>query len=67
MRLPCSDTLMFLSLGTPSGVPPVGLLSNVNVVASPVPEPPTVLMLGLGGVCVAGIRLRRNRRLAGVA
>jgi Protein of unknown function (DUF642)/PEP-CTERM motif len=56
-----SDTLMFLSLGTPSGVPPVGMLSNVNVVASPVPEPSTMLMLGLGGVCIVGIRLRRQR------
>ena len=62
-----SDTLTFLSLGTPSGVPPVGILSNVNVVATaPVPEPSTMLMLGLGGVCIAGIRLRRNR-LAGAA
>ena len=56
-----TDTLTFLSLGTPSGVPPVGILSNVSVTAAPVPEPSTMLMLGFGGVCIVGIRLRRNR------
>ena len=56
-----SDTLTFLSLGSPSGVPPVGLLSNVNVVATSVPEPSTVMMLGLGGICMVGVKLRRNR------
>ena len=56
-----TDTLTFLSLGSPSGVPPVGMLSNVSVVAAPVPEPSTMLMLGLGAVCIVGIRLRRNR------
>ena len=54
-----SDTLTFLSLGNPSGVPPVGLLSNVDV--SPVPEPSTLVMLGLGGVWLVGVRLRRKQ------
>ena len=56
-----SDILTFLSLGSPAGVPPVGLLSNVNVVATSVPEPSTMLMLGLGGLCIVGVKLRRNR------
>ena len=54
-----TDTLTFLSLGTPNGVPPVGLLSNVDVNA--VPEPSTLVMLGLGGVWLVGVRLRRKR------
>ena len=55
-----SDTLTFLSLGSPAGVPPVGILSNVNVVATSVPEPSTMVMLGLGMAWIVGVKLRRN-------
>jgi hypothetical protein len=45
-----SQTLSFLALGTPNGLPPFSLLDGVAVNAAPVPEPFTIVgtMVGLG-------------------
>jgi hypothetical protein len=55
-----SETLSFLAIGTPNGVPPFTLLSDISV---PVPEPAawTLMIAGLGGL---GLALRNRRRTA---
>ena len=55
-----SQVLSFLSLGTPSGLPPVALLDSVSVQA--VPEPATWAMMLLGfGMVGAATRYRRRK------
>ena len=52
-----SEVLSFLAIGTPSGVPPFTLVSDISV---PVPEPATwtIMLLGIGAV--GGLARRRR-------
>ncbi len=56
-----TETLSFLSIGTPTGLPPVALLDGVSVTA--VPEPATwgLMLVGFG---VLGAFARRRRQAA---
>ncbi len=57
-----TQVLTFLSLGTPSGQPPVDFLSAVTVSAAP--EPGSMALIGGGLLSLAGlVRLRRKRSL----
>lgn len=57
-----SQVLTFLSLGTPSGQPPVDFLSAVSVTAAATPEPGSLVMIGGGLLSLAClIRYRRKR------
>ena len=53
-----TETLAFLAIGTPPGVPPFSLLDGVTMNA--VPEPST-LVAGVGLVALGGLLLRRRR------
>lgn len=55
-----SQTLSFLSIGTPRGLPPVAVLDGVSLTGGGVPEPASwaMMILGMGGL---GVVLRRNR------
>ncbi|MBN8808643.1 MAG: PEPxxWA-CTERM sorting domain-containing protein [Sphingomonas sp.] len=57
-----SQTLSFLSNGTPNGLPPVALLDNVSLTAA-VPEPASwaLMIVGFGAM---GYSLRRRRETA---
>jgi hypothetical protein len=57
-----TDTLSFLAVGTPTGKPPFSLLDGVSV--NPVPEPSTVVLMGIGLVGVGVVRMRRRARSA---
>jgi hypothetical protein len=60
-----SDLLSFLALGTPNGEPPFTLLDGVSIngiTNQVVPEPSSVMMLGLGLLGFGAIGLRRRRR-----
>jgi hypothetical protein len=54
-----SELLSFLSVGTPTGLPPIATLSNVSLVA--VPEPMSMSLLGAGLVGLGIARRRRNK------
>jgi hypothetical protein len=60
--------LNFLSVGTPTGLPPVALLTNVSVTRA-VPEPPVLALFGAGllglGWLTVSTRRRALRRQAG--
>jgi hypothetical protein len=63
-----TEVLTFLSLGTPSGQPPVDFLSDVQLSPTATPEPAALGMFGLGLVSLAALRMRRNRlRKSGAA
>lgn len=53
-----NQTLSFLSVGTPNGLPPIALLDNVSLT---VPEPATwaMMLVGFGGI---GAMIRRRRQ-----
>jgi hypothetical protein len=58
-----SETLSFLALGTPAGVPPFTLLDGVSATQqSPVPEPGSLALLGTGITAAAGFLRRRLRK-----
>jgi hypothetical protein len=52
-----SQVLSFLSVGTPSGLPPVALLDGVSLTAVPEPATWAVMLVGFGGV---GAMMRRR-------
>ena len=54
-----TETLSFLAVGTPGGVPPFSLLDGVTVVQV-TPEPSTLMLLGTGVLTTVGL-LRRRR------
>ncbi len=58
-----SELLKFLSVGTPSGEPPMALLDNVSLQGPGVPEPATWGLM-LVGVGLIGATLRRRRAAA---
>jgi hypothetical protein len=60
-----SETLTFLSIGTPSGVPPIVLLANVSLTAVPEPGAWTLLIVGMAGL--AGALWWRRRSVTAVA
>ncbi len=57
-----SELLSFLSIGTPSGLPPIALLADISLFAdsNAVPEPASWLLVGLG-LGIAGLVRRRHR------
>ena len=55
-----SEVLSFLSIGTPGGLPPFALLSDVSMVHN-VPEPPVLAMFG-GGLFGLGLLAMYARR-----
>ena len=60
-----SEVLSFLSVGTPSGLPPIATLDGVSIAAVPpvsaVPEPASLVLLGLPMIALA-TRWRRRRQ-----
>jgi hypothetical protein len=56
-----SEWLNFLSVGTPSSLPPMALLTNVSLVQAP--EPGALALLG-GGLIALGFALIQRRRAA---
>ena len=56
-----SEWLNFLSVGTPSSLPPMALLTNVSLVQAP--EPGALALLG-GGLLALGFALIQRRRAA---
>lgn len=56
-----SEVLTFLSVGTPSGAPPIGLLDGVSL-AQTAPEPSGIALLGSGVLGIIALRRRRRKR-----
>ncbi len=71
-----TETLSFLALGGPSGLPPFALLDGVSLTdnsdtppppaGGEVPEPSSVVMLGLGALGAVGVGVRRRQKAAKV-
>jgi hypothetical protein len=57
-----SEVLSFLASGSPNGVPPFILLSDVSFNAA-VPEPSSLILMGGGILAVAGVTYRRRQAL----
>ena len=57
-----SDLLSFLVDGGPTGVPPIALLDSVTL--EKVPEPLSLVLMGLGLLAIIAIKLRRRARAA---
>jgi PEP-CTERM motif len=56
-----SEMLSFLAIGTPSGVPPFALLDGVTMNVA-VPEPSSLLLMGLGLLGFGVVRRRRRSK-----
>jgi hypothetical protein len=56
------ETLEFLALGTPNALPPYALLDGVDV--TPVPEPATWSLFGIGFAVIAGLAYRRHKSVS---
>ena len=56
-----TDTLSFLAVGGPNGLPPFSLLDGVTVTATP--EPTAFALVGLGLVAIPVVRKLRQRRV----
>jgi len=54
-----SQTLSFLSIGTPGGLPPIAVLDGVSLTAVPEPTTWAMMLLGFGGI---GAMIRRRRQ-----
>lgn len=59
-----SQTLSFLSIGTPTGLPPIALLDGVSVTMVPEPATWAMMLLGFGGI---GAMIRRRRQTLATA
>jgi hypothetical protein len=56
-----SEVLSFLSIGTPSGLPPIATLDDVSLTAAtPVPEPLSLALLGAGVLSLGLVRRARK-------
>jgi hypothetical protein len=53
-----SELLTFLAVGTPSGAPPLSLLSDVSVSVAPEPSTWAMMLIGFGGLGFAAYRSR---------
>jgi len=60
-----SEVLSFLSIGTPTGLPPIALLDGVSLTQN-VPEPSTLALM-LTGIGAVGFLVRRRRSSMGAA
>ncbi len=58
-----TETLSFFAIGTPSGIPPTALLADVSLMAT-VPEPSSLILVGLGAIGVLVVGLRRRAMAA---
>ena len=56
-----SEVLSFLSLGTPTGLPPIAALDGISLVD--VPEPMSLSLLGLGVASLFLLRRRPSARM----
>lgn len=56
-----SQVLSFLAIGTPTGLPPFVLLDGVALVEN-VPEPATLVLMGLGLGCLPLLKMSRKQR-----
>jgi hypothetical protein len=57
-----SEVLTFLALGRPSGLPPVSLLSDVSLVATPEPSAVFLTLSTIALLGLAAIRSQRKKR-----
>ena len=58
-----SQALSFLSVGTPSGFPPIALLDGISLTAAPEPSALAMMAVGIGALVVVS----RRRRVRSVA
>jgi hypothetical protein len=54
-----SEVLSFVSMGTPVGQPPIGLLTDISMVAAP--EPASIAVVAMGILGLAAMRRRRSK------